>query len=66
MEMKTLRGTLNKKKFKCTVYAKDGRYLASRIYNSYTEEGALMQLEEWLEMQNSINYDPDTITVETQ
>ncbi|MGM9508659.1 hypothetical protein ACS5NO_13075 [Larkinella sp. GY13] len=65
MEMKTLRGTLNKRKFKCIVYAKDGTYLASRIYNSYTEEGALMQLEEWLEVHQPANYDPETIKVET-
>ena len=64
MEMKTLRGTLNKKKFKCTVYAKDGTYLASRVYNAYGEEGALMQLEEWLEVHVPSDYDLETIKVE--
>jgi hypothetical protein len=64
MEITTMRATLNKKKFKCTVYAKDGTYLAIRVYNAYGEEGALMQLEEWLEVHFPLTYDPDTIKIE--
>ncbi|RRB17702.1 hypothetical protein [Larkinella knui] len=64
--MKTVYTATNKKKFRCTVYAKDGTYLASRVYNSYNEEGALMQLEEWLEVHlpAEANYDPNQIKVE--
>lgn len=65
MEMKTLRGTLNRKKFKCTVYSKDGTWLTSRVYTAYSEEGALMQLEEWIEVNVMEEYDPDKIKVES-
>ncbi|RRB07114.1 hypothetical protein [Larkinella rosea] len=64
MELKTMRGTLNRKKFKCTVYGKDGTWLASRIYTAYGEEGALMQLEEWIEVNVGDDYDPNKIKIE--
>lgn len=54
----------SRKKFTCTVYSKEGKLLVKRVYTAYNEEGALMQLEEWLEAHAESDHDPDTIKIE--
>ncbi|GAB3339191.1 hypothetical protein GCM10027299_51950 [Larkinella ripae] len=64
MNMFTLSSRSGRKKFICTVYAKDGTQLASRVYNAFDQEGARMQLEEWLDVHAESIYDPDRIHIE--